>query len=60
LQNVLNELIDSRALLFEDENKYVNEALYIAQALKRGQLLTSDAVQRKAAEQLKLKAIFVT
>jgi len=41
LQNVLNELIDSRALLFEDENKYVNEALYIAQALKLGQLLTS-------------------
>ena len=68
LCSVLNELVDGKILLVEDENKYDDNAFkialdhdapYIAQSSKRGQLLTSDGIQRKAAEEIKLKVIFV-
>jgi predicted nucleic acid-binding protein len=73
LHNTLNQLIDAKVLIVEDENKYVDEAfkiamehnltlydsLYISQAIERGQLLTSDAIQNQVAAEMRVKVIFI-
>jgi len=71
--NTLNQLIEARVIIVEDENTYVDEAfkialehnlalydsLYIAQAIKRGQLHTSDAIQNEVAAERRVKIIFI-
>ncbi len=42
-----------------DNNITVYDALYVAQALKVGRLLTSDDGQRKIAEELGISVIFI-
>jgi predicted nucleic acid-binding protein len=73
LHNTLNQLMDAKVLIVEDENKYVDEAfkiamehnltlydsLYISQAMKRGQLLTSDALQNQVAAGIRVKVFFI-
>jgi predicted nucleic acid-binding protein len=73
LHNTLNQLIDAKVLIVEDENTYVDEAfkiglehnltlydsLYISQAIKWGHLLTSDSFQNEVAAEMRVKVIFI-
>ena len=70
---LLNKIIDEGLILIEDERNYIDEALdiaiknlitiydslYIAQALKYGELLTSDSKQAGVARKLGVKVHYI-
>jgi len=70
----LKRLVDEGIIVLEAQEKYIDkafdiaiensitiyDALYIAQALKYGELLTSDRRQAEVAERLGVKTIVIT
>lgn len=74
IYSLLKKLIDEGIIVLEPQEKYVSkafriaidnnitiyDALYIAQALEYGKLLTSDTRQAKVAEKLGVKTILIT
>jgi len=73
LYNLLERLTVSQAIILEDELKYVKraieialkhgitvyDALYIAQAEKLGELLTSDEIQESISRELRIRVYMV-
>lgn len=73
IYNVLKKFIDEEIIVLESQEKYVDksfniavengitvyDAMYIAQALKYGELLTSDKKQAEVAKKLNIKTIFI-